>query len=609
MGHSAGEPPSLAEVQAQVADLLAEGLRVDLSAPAAGRYAEACSQVLQDLGGADSLLAVKLLTARVVAGAQSPQGADAPSVQAAQQMAARLEDDELARAYALAAWCTVQQMPEHADLRRQAAQEILETAERYGEGPLVPVGYVILLVALLERGAIRELDVELMDRRHRAAGLPGSRGGDPVAWFTCLRSILDGEIELAERQAHEQYTADRREDSDALALYTTQLGMIGWMRGRVDGAEEGFLAARREHPEQLLWPASLVWLWLSQGRRAAAETLLRSLPEPDEIRQDRYWLSTITVLAEVAIITGSRARAQQLHGLLAPFADRLVPVGTGVAFWGTAARTLGLLEERLGMLPEALAHLEQAIEVAGRVGAQAWLAEAQIELAEFALRHHLLGVPVYDLLAQARATSQARGFTGLARRAVPRPRIRVLGWFEVTSLDGTTAVWASRKARELLKMLVAARGAATSREVLMHVLWPGESPAVLANRFSVAVNVTRRALDPQRVMPHQHHLVTNGQSVRLDLAHVDVDLERYFALADRPDEVSRAAALDLYSSGAFPDEPYADWAAPVQRHAQLVWDRLTQPGQETDLVERPVPVAPMPLRETLPTRTVTLSGN
>src|SRR5690606_17586914 len=271
-----------------------------------------------------------------------------------------------------------------------------------------------LLVALLEQGDIRSLDAELLEQR--TAQAPASPHATPAEWYECLRSMLDGDIDTAERQAEEHYAQARESHTDALGLYVTRIGMIRWMQGRIDGIEEGFLAARREYPQQLLWPASLAWLWMLQGRHTSAETLLRTLPPVDDLPRDRYWLSTATVLAEIARIHGTRENAERLRLLLLPFADHLVPVGVGVAFWGTCARTLGLLEERLGLLDDARAHLELAIEMSGRVGALAWHAEAQIELAEFALRHELADVPAYELLAEARATAEARGFAALAHR-------------------------------------------------------------------------------------------------------------------------------------------------------------------------------------------------
>lgn len=369
---------------------------------------------------------------------------------------------------------------------------------------------------LLERGELRTLDSELLTARDADTGAHDDPR-DPAAWFPCLRSILDGDAARAERQLEELYARVDEHDPLALARYTTKLGLIRWMQGRSDGVEESLLAARRAQPHVALWPAALAWLWMHQGRGTSSENLLRAIPEPDALPRDRYWLSTVTILAEIAVFTGTSDEVRRLRALLLPFADRLVTVGADVAFVGTVALTIGLLEERLGLLDDARAHLELAVATSLRVEAIAWHAEAQIELAGFALRHNLDEIPADELISEARATCEARGFTSLARRALHRPRVRVLGVFEVISSCGVRAEWNSRKARELLKRLVAARGAALSREVLMDALWPEESPARLGNRFSVAINVIRRALDPQRIMPTQHYLVTDAESVRLDL--------------------------------------------------------------------------------------------
>lgn len=559
-------------------EFLAAGIPLNLTARAAAGYVEKCHALLGQLETGDSLLAVQLATAAIVA-AEALRSAQGDLVAAANSaddvwvMAQRL-GDEVSRAYALAAWGVTRPTPEHTEARVSAAYEILDAAARHSETNLVPIGYALLLVGLLEQGEIRSLDIELLDRRAGGTVPDAPPHANPAAWFHCLRSILDGDVEQAERQAETMYAQSPQEGTLARALYTTQLGMIRWMQGRVDGAEEGFLAARREYPEQLLWSASLAWLWFLQGRRSAAESLLNSLPDLDEIPRDRYWLSTVTVLAEIATVTGSRGHAERLRTLLLPFAAHLVPVGIGVAFWGTAARTLGLLEERLGLLDAAREHLELAARMSGRIGALAWHAEAQIDLAEFAIRHDLSDIPAYALLAEAKQTSEARGFPALARRAMHQPRIRVLGGFEVISLCGTRAEWTSRKARDLLKMLVAARGVTTSREVFMDALWPDAHPAALGNRFSVAVHAIRRALDPQRLLPTQHFLVTEGDSIRLETTHLDIDVERFHALARRSDDASRVAARALYRGAAFSGDPYAEWAVTVRNEAQLLRDSL-----------------------------------
>lgn len=577
---SAGGAGALPESTCRRAEaLLTRGIPLGLTAAAASEYAQRCEEMRAALGDMDSVHAVRLRAAALIAPAalRSAQCDLDEAAAAASDLCAQAErlDDPVARAYALAAWGMTRPAPEHTRARIDAARAVLETATASDDDALIPVGYALLLDGLLELGEIRSLDTELLDQRTRRPGIQARPHEDPARWFACLRLILDGETVAAEAAADDLLAQSPTDGTVARALHTTQIGMIRWMQGRIDGIEEGFLAARREYPEQLLWPASLAWLWLLQGRRDAGEALLRSLPPPDEIPRDRYWLSTLTVLAEIARITGSRGDAERLRELLLPFAAHVVPVGIGVSFWGTAARTLGLLEERLGLADAAREHLELAVEMSARIGALAWHAEAQIELAEFALRHDLADIPAHDLLAQARATSIARGFPALAERAMYKPRIRVLGGFEVISLCGVRAEWTSRKARELLKMLIAARGVATSREVFMHVLWPDETPEALANRFSVAVNVIRRALDPQRLRPTQHHVVTEGDAVRIEPAHLDIDVERFLALAARDDEVSRRAAAQLYAGPAFSDEPYADWAGPLRDLAEHMSRRLS----------------------------------
>lgn len=434
---------------------------------------------------------------------------------------------------------------------------------------LAPVGHALALTGLLEQGNIRALDTELLRLREQA----DAQYGSVVRQFQCLRSILDGDTERAEWEAHELFAQAEPRDSAARAVFTTHIGLIRWMQGRIDEVEEALMLTRREHPEQVLWTASLAWLWFRQGRTTSADALFKSVPDVRDIPQDRYWLATVVVLAHVALEQGRHQDVVRLRELLLPFARRIVPVGIGVPFSGTCALTLGMLEEWLGLLDQARTHLEMAMELAGHIGAVAWHAEAQIELAEFALRHDVRDVPAYELLAEARATSAARGFAGLARRAMYRPRVRVLGSFDVTSLCGKRADWTSRKARELLKMLVAARGRATSREVFMDVLWPGEPPELLANRFSVALNVIRRSLDPDRLRPTHYHVLTEGDSVRLQVEHLDIDLEDFLALAQRSDSKSREEALSLYRGDAFAEDLYADWATAVRDHAWRV--RLT----------------------------------
>ena len=97
-------------------------------------------------------------------------------------------------------------------------------------------------------------------------------------------------------------------------------------------------------------------------------------------------------------------------------------------------------------------------------------------------------------------------------------RARCLGAFRVF---GTVSVpptaWQSKKARTLLKILVARRGRSTTRELLMETLWPDDDPAKLANRLSVALATVRAVLDPDKPHAADHFITADKDAIRLDL--------------------------------------------------------------------------------------------
>lgn len=156
----------------------------------------------------------------------------------------------------------------------KAGRHILLAAEKHDDGNLVPIGYLVLLAALLGKGDIRSLDTELAAHDRIVARFSSPADNPAVRWFRSLRVTLDGDTVAAERVVERAFAAARERDgTNGFAVYTAQLGTIRWMQGRIDEAEEGFLAARRAHPEQVICAASLSWLWMRQVRSTAAEAL------------------------------------------------------------------------------------------------------------------------------------------------------------------------------------------------------------------------------------------------------------------------------------------------------------------------------------------------
>ena len=142
----------------------------------------------------------------------------------------------------------------------------------------------------------------------------------------------------------------------------------------------------------------------------------------------------------------------------------------------------------------------------------------------------------------------------------PQPAIavRTLGGFRVLRHGEPleTSAWQSRKARTLFKILIARRGRPVTREALMELLWPGEDPAKLPNRLSVALATLRSVLGPEVLVQAE------SGAVAVDLSVVDVDVERFLAAP---------AELSLYRGDFLEEDLYEDWAADLREEARAAY--------------------------------------
>jgi len=166
--------------------------------------------------------------------------------------------------------------------------------------------------------------------------------------------------------------------------------------------------------------------------------------------------------------------------------------------------------------------------------------------------------------------------TTVLAAGAPRISARTLGDFTVFR-DGTAVAsgeWQSKKARDLLKILIAHRGRPVPRQRLAELLWPEQSSSPTGNRLSVLLTILRRVLDPHRQIAGEGPVVADRTAVRLDLRAVDLDVERFFAMLDLA-RGSRGhdpagtltllrAAVGLYRGDFLADDPYEDWTLPLR---------------------------------------------
>ncbi|MEU4335375.1 BTAD domain-containing putative transcriptional regulator [Micromonospora lupini] len=191
----------------------------------------------------------------------------------------------------------------------------------------------------------------------------------------------------------------------------------------------------------------------------------------------------------------------------------------------------------------------------------------------------------------------ADGLTAITLR-VPAVVIHTLGDFRVFRAGAVVPYgeWQSKKARDLLKILVAHRGRAVPRARLMELLWPDESPSRTANRLSVLLSTLRRVLGTGRRTSGRGAVLADRGSVAIDLDVIDVDVETFLTAAEEaqvalrgghPDTARALVRADeLYGGDFLADDPYEDWAQPLREEAQVahtsVLRALAQHASDTD---------------------------
>jgi DNA-binding SARP family transcriptional activator/tetratricopeptide (TPR) repeat protein len=163
--------------------------------------------------------------------------------------------------------------------------------------------------------------------------------------------------------------------------------------------------------------------------------------------------------------------------------------------------------------------------------------------------------------------------------------IRTLGGFSV-SVGGAAVpatAWPSRKARDLLRILISRRGRPIPREELAGLLWgpdagPGER---VGHRLSVALSTVRGVLDPARCAAADHFVAAGQATIALHLDRVTLDVETFLATAHYGLSLARTASGDArgvlaaaeraFTGEVYTGEPYDEWARPLREEAHATY--------------------------------------
>lgn len=437
--------------------------------------------------------------------------------------------------------------------------------------------------AFLEEGefdaAIAELEIAL-----RLADMTGFELWRAMSLLNrALINSVRGRLEEAAADLSEARVAFRQIGSRLESYPVAHLGEVYRLRGDTARArvsyEEAIALAESQQDLQALVPAmSGLARLLAPDDPETAMQLAKQATEVDSVigRVQALvaagWANHHAGHPETA-----RALAEEAAGVARSRRD--MP-GLGEALELSAATDPSMARE----------HLDEAKEVWTALGAPIAVARVEVEIAKQiggtegafrataaadSLRRH--GARGLALLAGTSAEKMGRG-------ATPELAIKTLGGFDVV-IDGqpvSRSAWQSKVAREVLWMLIAARGRPVNREVLLDRLWPSEDTSKSSNRLSVALSTIRKVLDPAGSHPGDHFLSSDRDLVRLNVGRIDLDVEQFFeearkgrvllAQGNRERGLAYLAAAEERYFGEFLEEdPYADWAISLREEARSVY--------------------------------------
>ncbi|HEX6676984.1 MAG TPA: tetratricopeptide repeat protein [Actinomycetes bacterium] len=345
-----------------------------------------------------------------------------------------------------------------------------------------------------------------------------------------------GDLALA-RASYEEAVAIAERSGDLQGLVPAQAGLAQVLAGDEPRRARRLADQAVGHGPGMSYVAAQLaagWVALARGERRQAARLAEAAARTARGRRDRVGMVT----------------ALELRAMAAPEPARELPrLREAATIWAAVGNQVGQARNAL-----AVARLE------GVDGGAVERAEGQLRA---------LGVRV-------RAEAGAGLLHAVAAPALAPVQVQALGGFRVLRAGAPVGAeeWRSRKARDLLKLLIARRGRPTTRELAMETLWPGEAPERLSNRLSVALSTVRAVLDPERRFAPDRFVAADKHV--LWLADLAVDVEEFLAAAHAGLAAAGAdaavglltAAEAAYAGDFLEDDPYEDWAVPLREEAR-----------------------------------------
>lgn len=524
---------------------------------------------------------------------------------------ARLEREDTAEESLLLAWtATAHRMIGQLDAAREYGARALAAAKKSGDASALSAAYTAQATIAEARGDYVEAEACTFSALHAA-----EEGNDVLATVRAQLSqssyMTSGgkpgqALELAQRV---EEAAGKLGYRLTVAMALVSQGLALQVLGRLDDAAARFAEARdlcrQIGTRYLAWPlCGLGGVHMLRGESAAARAAFEeavSLTAPTKDAIGHSW--ALAGLARVRAAEDPR-EARALVNRAAALNEGVTEIEVLLAGGWTelaagdrraahdaaeraeiaarARRNLpGLIEALLLTAsaasdpPARTASLDAAARLAREIGAPIEEASARLAAARLAGRAGAGAARAAEETLRSLGVEPSAAAGPLAQLPASgrrRVAVRTFGGFEVR-VDGRPVppeAWQSRKARDLLKILVARRGRQVPRDELIELLWPDADPVKASARLSVQLSTLRAVLQPEPGQSQPEVLTADRDTVRVDLDLVEVDAEEFLAVprdaleadaAKRPDALERLLTAESVCAGPFLEgDRYADWA-------------------------------------------------
>ena len=325
--------------------------------------------------------------------------------------------------------------------RLRLADEMLELGEATGNREAVLRAHGYRLWQFLELADIPAVDRELTIYARLADELRMPEH----SWLTIalrgMRTLLDGDIDAAERLANEARQAGQRaEQTVSEQFYGIQMTQIRSMQGRAGELLPAVRELAERFPGIPAWRGGVITLAARSGDVELAQRELVRFAGDDfsAIPRDVNWTAAMGLLGEAIALVGDVDRAERAYDELLPYEGLVIVVARAVGCNGPLDRVLGLLAQVLGRMKDAERHLGNALEIATRMGDRPGMALCALALAELLLARDEAGdrERALEMLSDVLATAREMGARWIVDRAL-RDRLDAQG---LTGVDVTTSI-------------------------------------------------------------------------------------------------------------------------------------------------------------------------